>query len=114
MSTDKNQSCSKLPEMAKKIGRQWFMDFLARPEKNMGGVQKWKTSKLFKIAWNGEKIGRKRGFGLFSPHHKNKFGGRTKKCCQKWKKKSSSELPEMARKLDTNDFWMFKPPSTQV
>ena len=39
---------------------------------NFGGVQKffcqkWKKSKMFKIAWNGKKIGRKRFLDFLAP-----------------------------------------------
>ena len=37
---EKNQSCSKLPEMARKLVNNYFFYFLAPPPRNLGGVQK--------------------------------------------------------------------------
>ena len=79
----KNQSCSKLPEMTRKLveNKFWncrklkssdqlrFLDILAPPPKKnhdpnffLGHMKK---SKLLKIAWNGEKIGRKQILKFF-------------------------------------------------
>ena len=72
--------------------------------KKIGGrtnffCQTWNKSKLFKIAWNGEKIGQKL-FRTFQPPPHTK------------KNKICSKLPEMARKLVENDFLDFSLPST--
>ena len=60
----KYQSYSKLPEMARKLVEKLFGFFRPPPKKNRVPKQKfgqkWKKSKLFKIAWNGEKIDKKR------------------------------------------------------
>ena len=61
-----------------------------------------KKSKLFKIAPNGQKIGR--NWFLDPPPKKKYFGGRTKNFGQKWKNQSCSKLPKMARKLVKNYF----------
>ena len=36
-----NQSCSKLPEMARKLAENYFFEFLAPPQKKLGGVHKF-------------------------------------------------------------------------
>ena len=41
-----------------KVNKIWYLQICC---------QKWKKSKLFKIAWNGEKFGQKMIFGLFGP-----------------------------------------------
>ena len=67
---------------------------------------------MFKIAWNGEKIGQKWFWDFLAPP--NKIWGAYKKFCQKWKNQSCSKLPELARKLVENDFWKFNPPPKKI
>ena len=60
------------------------------PPKKFGGrtkffCRKWKKSKLFKIAWNGEKISRKRVLDFLGPPPQKKLGGGKKFFF--WKKK---------------------------
>ena len=85
---EKNQSCSKLPEMARKLVENYFWTFKSPPPPKInkfGGrtkicYQKWKKSKLFKNAWNGEKIGRKKVSDFLAPpppQKKKNLGGRT-------------------------------------
>ena len=66
-----------------------------------------KESKSIKIAWNGEKIGRKQVFDFLAPPPK-KFGGRTKFFVENEKNRGCSKLPEMARKLVEHDLKMKK------
>ena len=86
-----------------KIGRKWFLDFLAPPKKisKLPGMartfiksdfqffdppppkeiwwaykfffSKMKKSKLFKITWNGEKISQKRVLDFLAPPPKKKY-----------------------------------------
>ena len=107
----KKSNLFKIAWNGKKIGRKWFLDFLAPPQKNLVGVQiiflqKWKKSKLFKIAWNGEKIGRKWFLNFLAPPKKH-LGGVQIFLSKMKKKKSCSKLPEMVRKLVGNKFWTF-------
>ena len=67
--SEKNQSCSKLPEMPKKLVKLDFWIFGPPYQKIWGPNQKnWgqkgKISKLFQIAWNGEKVGQQ-WFSIF-------------------------------------------------
>ena len=75
--TWKNQSCSKLPEMARKLVEHDFWNFYPPPQKNWRTTnfcQKLKKSKLFKIAWNGEKTSQKWFLDFLAPP-KKKLGG---------------------------------------
>ena len=106
----KNQSCSKLPEMARKLVEHVFFYFLAPPKKIFWGrtqnfCQKWKKSKLFKIAWNGEKNSQKRVLDFLAPP--KKCASRTKNFVKNEKNQNCSKLPEMARKLVENDIGVF-------
>ena len=67
--------------MARKLVKNEFWTFLPPPQKklNLEGVQQnveknEEEKKLFKIAWNGEKIGRKRVLDFLAPTKKN-LGG---------------------------------------
>ena len=72
-------------------------------------LSKMKKSKLFKIAWKGEKIGRN-DFWIFSPPpKKKKIGGRTKIFYQKWKNQSCSKWRENWSKWFL-DFLALPPP----
>ena len=72
-------------------------------------VKNEKKSKLFKIAWNGEKIGRKWVLDFLAPppQKKKNWGGVQHFFVENEKNQSCSKLPEMARKLVENKFWTF-------
>ena len=73
--------------------------------------QKLKKWKLFKIAWNVEKIGRKLFLDFLAPPTKKNFNwGGVQIFLSNEKNQSCSELPEMARKLVENNFLIFSPP----
>ena len=68
--------------------------------------QKRKKSKLFKIAWNGEKISQKRVLDFLAPPQK-KLEGVQKIFVENEKNQSYSKFAEMAIKLVEKGFWTF-------
>ena len=110
---EKNQSCSKLPEMTRKLVENNFGFLRPQPEKKGTKkwlskiTKKWKKSKLSKIAWNDEKIGRKQVLDCLAPPPKKNLEGVQKIVVENEKNQSCSKLPAMARKFVENDFWTF-------
>ena len=88
---------------SKIIGVWWIKNRV--PKKNLSAEK----SKLFKIAWNGEKIGRKRVFDFFGPNPPKNLEGVQKNVVENEKNQSCWKLPEMARKLVKNNFYLFSP-----
>ena len=82
-------------------------DYLGGIHKNV--VKKWKNSKLFKIAWNGEKSGQK-WFLTFLGPPQNFFAGRTNFCWSKTKKSKLFKIAWNGEKICRKRFLDFLAP----